>query len=57
VTAIQTFALYAAASAEIAGCPAVRGWIRLGASVLWLALGVLLLVAFAWLSRWQRTHA
>lgn len=39
----------AAAFAEIAGCFAFWAWARLGKSPLWLAPGVLALVAFAWL--------
>lgn len=42
--------IYAAAAlAEIAGCFAFWAWARLGKSALWLAPGVLALVAFAWL--------
>lgn len=39
----------AAALAEIGGCFAFWAWTRGGASALWLAPGVALLVAFAWL--------
>jgi len=39
----------AAAIAEIAGCFAIFAWWRNGASALWLAPGLLSLVAFAWL--------
>jgi small multidrug resistance family-3 protein len=47
---MQTLAVYlGAAFAEIAGCFAVWGWMRLGASALWLVPGILSLVAFAWL--------
>ena len=38
-----------AALTEIAGCFAIWAWWRLGASVLWLAPGVVALVAFGWL--------
>ena len=37
-----------AALAEIAGCFAIWAWWRLGASALWLAPGVVSLVAFGW---------
>jgi small multidrug resistance family-3 protein len=39
----------AAALAEIAGCFAFWAWWRLDKSVLWLAPGLLALIAFAWL--------
>jgi small multidrug resistance family-3 protein len=39
----------AAAGAEIAGCFALWAVTRLGASALWLAPGVVLLVLFGWL--------
>jgi small multidrug resistance family-3 protein len=38
-----------AAIAEIAGCFAFWGWLRLGKPVWWLAPGVLSLCLFAWL--------
>ena len=38
-----------AAIAEIAGCFAFWAWLRLGKSSLWLAPGILSLVAFAYL--------
>ncbi|WP_226584517.1 YnfA family protein [Acuticoccus sediminis] len=38
-----------AALAEIAGCFAFWAWLRLDRSPLWLAPGVLSLIAFAWL--------
>jgi len=38
-----------AAVAEIAGCFAFWAWLRLEKSALWLAPGVVSLVAFAWL--------
>ncbi len=38
----------AAAVAGIVGCFAFWAWLRMGGSVLWLAPGVLSLVAFAW---------
>ena len=48
--AIQaTLVFVAAAIAEIAGCFAFWAWLRQGKSVLWLAPGILALVAFAWL--------
>lgn len=34
---------------EIAGCFAFWAWLRLGASPLWIAPGMLALAAFAWL--------
>ena len=47
---MAALALYAlAAAAEIAGCYAVWAWTRLGASPVWLAPGLVALVAFAWL--------
>jgi small multidrug resistance family-3 protein len=39
----------AAAIAEIAGCFAFWAWLRMGRSALWLAPGILSLMAFAWL--------
>lgn len=39
----------AAALAEIGGCFAFWAWMRGSASVLWLAPGLALLMAFAWL--------
>jgi small multidrug resistance family-3 protein len=39
----------AAALAEIAGCFAFWAWLRLGASVWWLAPGFVSLALFAWL--------
>ena len=46
----MTFAIYvAAALAEIGGCFAFWGWLRLGKSVWWLAPGILSLVLFAYL--------
>jgi small multidrug resistance family-3 protein len=42
--------IYAAAAlAEIAGCFAFWGWLRMGKPAWWAALGVLALIAFAWL--------
>lgn len=50
MTVPGTVLLYvAAALAEIAGCFAVWTWMRHGASVDWLAPGLLSLAAFAWL--------
>ena len=47
---MTTFVLYvAAAFAEIAGCFALWAVVRQGASMLWLAPGVLGLIAFAYL--------
>lgn len=46
----MTYLIYAtAALAEIAGCFAFWAWWRLDKSPLWLAPGLLSLVAFAWL--------
>ena len=46
----MTYLLYiAAALAEIAGCFSFWAWWRLEKSPLWLAPGLLSLVAFAWL--------
>lgn len=46
----MTYAIYvAAALAEIAGCFAFWAWWRLDKSPLWLAPGLVSLVAFAWL--------
>ena len=39
----------AAAIAEIAGCFAFWAWLRLDKSPLWLAPGIVSLIAFAWL--------
>jgi small multidrug resistance family-3 protein len=47
MSAIVIYAL--AALAEIAGCFAFWAWWRLDKSLLWLAPGLLALVAFAWL--------
>lgn len=50
MTVPGTVAIYSgAALAEIAGCFAFWAWMRQGASVLWLAPGILCLAAFAWL--------
>jgi small multidrug resistance family-3 protein len=47
---MRGWAVYgAAAAAEIGGCYAVWAVLRLGASPWWLAPGLLLLAAFAWL--------
>ncbi len=47
---MKSFALYiAAAVAEIAGCFAFWGWLRLGKSALWVIPGVASLVLFAFL--------
>lgn len=42
-----TYAL--AAIAEIAGCFAFWAWLRMNASAMWLAPGIISLMAFAWL--------
>jgi small multidrug resistance family-3 protein len=50
MTAPITLGAYiAAALAEIAGCFAFWGWLRLGKPVWWLAPGVMSLCLFAWL--------
>jgi small multidrug resistance family-3 protein len=47
---VKTALIYPlAALAEIAGCFAFWAWLRLDRSPLWLAPGVLSLLAFAWL--------
>ena len=47
---MSTIAIYAAAAmAEIAGCFAFWGWLRLGKPWWWAIGGVASLVAFAWL--------
>lgn len=49
---LQTSALafYAGAAVlEIAGCYAIWAWVKLGKSPLWLAPGLLALLAFGWL--------
>lgn len=54
----MTYALYiAAALAEIAGCFAFWAWWRLDKSPLWLAPGLVSLVAFAWLLALVETDA
>ncbi|NHB78499.1 YnfA family protein [Rhodobacter calidifons] len=58
MSSAPTVALYAlAALAEIAGCFAVWSWMRLGASALWLVLGLVSLAAFAWLLTLAPTDA
>lgn len=48
--AANTLAIYlCAALAEIAGCFAFWAWLRDGKSALWLAPGIMALIAFAWL--------
>ncbi|ODN69607.1 YnfA family protein [Methylobrevis pamukkalensis] len=55
---MPTAAVYiAAALAEIAGCFAFWAVLRGGRSLLWLAPGVLSLVAFAWLLTLVETEA
>jgi small multidrug resistance family-3 protein len=47
---MKTAALFTlTALAEIAGCYAVYGWLRLGQPAWWLVPGALALAAFAWL--------
>ena len=46
---MTAFAYIAAALAEIAGCFAFWGWLRLGKPVWWLAPGIVSLALFAWL--------
>lgn len=47
---VSVVLLYAAtAVAEIAGCYAAYGWLRLGKPMWWLLPGALSLVVFAWL--------
>lgn len=54
----MTYALYiAAALAEIAGCFAFWAWWRLDKSPLWLAPGLVSLIAFAWLLALVETDA
>jgi small multidrug resistance family-3 protein len=45
----SAFVYAGAAVAEIAGCFAFWGWLRLGKPAWWLVPGVVSLVAFAWL--------
>ena len=47
----------AAAIAEIGGCFAFWGWLRLGKPVWWLLPGLLFLVAFAYLLTLAETNA
>ncbi len=47
----------AAALAEIAGCFAFWAWWRLDKSLVWLAPGMLSLIAFAWLLTLVQTDA
>jgi len=55
---LTTILAYAgAALAEIAGCFAFWAWLRLGRSVLWVAPGVLSLLAFAYLLTLVETTA
>lgn len=47
---MRPFAVYAlAAVAEIAGCFAFWGWLKMGKPAWWLVPGVAALIAFAWL--------
>lgn len=56
---MRALAIYAAAAvAEIGGCYAFWGWLRLGKPAIWAAAGVALLIAFAWLlTRVEVEHA
>ena len=47
---MRSLAIYAAAAlAELVGCYAFWGWMRLGKPVWWLAAGMVSLALFAWL--------
>jgi small multidrug resistance family-3 protein len=47
---LSTGLIYAAAAlAEIVGCFAFWAWLRQGQSPVWLAIGIPMLIAFAWL--------
>ena len=55
---MQTVFVYiGAALAEIAGCFAFWGWLRLGKPVWWLAPGLLSLILFAYLLTLVETNA
>jgi len=55
---VKTAVVYAgAAIAEIAGCFAFWGWLRLSKSISWLLPGVLSLIAFAYLLTLVETEA
>lgn len=56
--AVWLFAFVVAAIAEIAGCFAFWAWLKKGASVWWLAPGMVSLAVFAWaLTRVEADHA
>jgi small multidrug resistance family-3 protein len=46
---LTAFAYIGAALAEIGGCFAFWGWLRLGKPLWWIAPGILALILFAWL--------
>jgi len=52
-----SFAYFGAAIAEIAGCFAFWGWLRLGKPVWWLIPGVFSLIVFAYLLTLVETNA
>lgn len=55
---MKLWAIYVtAAFAEIAGCFAFWAWLRNGRSMLWVAPGIVALVAFAWLLTLVPTEA
>jgi len=55
---MKLWAIYVtAAFAELAGCFAFWTWLRNGQSMLWVAPGILALVAFAWLLTLVPTEA
>ena len=55
---MTTIAAYiVAAIAEIAGCFAFWGWLRLGKPVWWLVPGIASLVVFAWALTWVESAA
>jgi small multidrug resistance family-3 protein len=52
-----TFVYIGAAIAEIAGCFAFWGWLRLGKPIWWLVPGLLSLIVFAYLLTLVETNA
>lgn len=55
---MKLWAIYVtAAFAELAGCFAFWAWLRNGQSMLWVAPGIVALVAFAWLLTLVPTEA
>jgi small multidrug resistance family-3 protein len=55
---MKLWAIYVtAAFAELAGCFAFWAWLRNGRSMLWVAPGIVALVAFAWLLTLVPTEA